>query len=505
MNVMNVLNRKIVFALLCFLLLTMNVIAQPLENGNFEQWNENVETGPPDGWVKDTSGAAAKFSASREDSVVFSGGYSVNLTWSTDQNCDLKQIDIMPIVPNEYYKFSVWLYDNDPDGKVRVYVRWEDSEGLYITNSAFSEYSSDGVSWQELSTGYVLSPPDVVQCEVRIRCYDESSWDGEAAVYVDDATFEIPSGEPRIVAAYSINTLDMIVLFNMNVDETSAETISNYELSDGVSTVTFSDAQWDGADNRKVTLSGASSSSLMGDAELDTLVVNNIEPEGGGVAGVDVEFAFFAGITPISLIQETGLDLGNTVTISAIVTAEDKVSRVWVADDAGAWNGVMVYDFDFDGLVAEGDEILLCAKISEYHTMTELIDPTLIDVVSSGNETVATVITCADLDNDLGQDELPAEQWEGCLVKILDAEIVSGPTEDFEYTISDNNNAHQVVISDDAWYNLGGNSLVLIARYNVSGVVTFTDTPQQTYKLNPRSMLDLHDLTTEADQWYLLH
>jgi len=175
----------LITALVALVILPVYALAEMLSNAAFESWVINGASGPPDNWVLSSS---SSFSATREATTVYGGTYSVNLTWTTTENRDLQQLDI-PVMADSTYTFSVWLYDNDPAGEVRIYIRWEDSGGDYISNSGFSDYSTDSDSWQLLTTESQAAPGTAAQCDVRIRCYDVSdNWGGSATVYVDDAS-----------------------------------------------------------------------------------------------------------------------------------------------------------------------------------------------------------------------------------------------------------------------------------------------------------------------------
>jgi len=293
----------------------------------------------------------------------------------------------------------------------------------------------------------------------------------------------------------------MIAIFNVDVDQTSAETAGNYEVGDGTTTATFSSAVRDGANHKKVHLSGASPTGMMGDTTLDNLVVNDVQAEGDPSGSSRVTFDLYAGLSPISNIQQSGPLEEKNVTVRGIISANDEYNQVWIQDAAGAWNGVMIYSYSFYALVAVGDDITVVAKPSEYYTMTELIDPVLFRIHSSGNTPYAAVsVTCADLDDDISGDTSPAEQYEGCLVKINNADILSGPTGNYEYIVSDDSNVNQTYVDDDVWYHYGSGSYTIGYTYNITGVVTFSF---DLYRVNPRSDTDMELVSTRVPDWNL--
>ncbi len=200
--------KKLIFALFVSALIVLTIVplyaqVEMLSNGDFESWTVNGTAGPPDNWSLSSS---SFFSASQEATTVHAGTYSVNLTWSTTSTRNLEQMDI-PVMADSAYILSAWVYDNDPDGRVRVNIRWEYSGGGYISNS-YSDYSSDNSNWLLLSTDSVTAPSNAAQCKVRIACYDISGWDGDATVYVDDASLSkvIPVGPTTIYDVQFNNT-----------------------------------------------------------------------------------------------------------------------------------------------------------------------------------------------------------------------------------------------------------------------------------------------------------
>ncbi len=152
-----------------------------LQNPGFETWTG----GNPDNW--ESTGA---LSASQENTIVHGGSYSVKLYFTSTTTQYLYQdIDINGCSP---YTISVWVYDNDPAGRARLYVRWLDSNGNYIS-SVESDYTSDSDAWQQLTIS-ANSPPNADSASVQIRLYDVSgSWSGSATIYADDVSFSLPA------------------------------------------------------------------------------------------------------------------------------------------------------------------------------------------------------------------------------------------------------------------------------------------------------------------------
>jgi hypothetical protein len=225
----------------------------------------------------------------------------------------------------------------------------------------------------------------------------------------------------------------------------------------------------------------------MGDAVVDALSVTGVTPENGGDAANDT-FNFYAGISPISNIQHIGLMLGVNVTIRGIVCADDEFTDVWIADAAGAWNGVLLFENTgtFETQVDVGDEITVVGWPYEFFTMTEIVYHFLVTKHSPGNTPWGpTIVTCAELDNGLGNDDPAAEPYEGCLVKILGAECTSAQELTFyEALVSDDGNVSQTIIDDDAKFHLLF-GMSVGQSYDVTGVVMHK---LNQYKVCPRGV-----------------
>jgi hypothetical protein len=157
-----------------------------LQNPGFEVWSGGL----PDNWGHDDSIALFQ-----EDVIVHGGNFSVrdSLFSQTQASADLYQGNFA-VQPNTQYTYSVWVYENDPAGRVRQGIYW------FPTGSSWSaDYSVDTTAWQYLSHT-VTSPSDAESALVMVRAYDIStSWDGDAIFYIDDASFEAPSTQPPVI------------------------------------------------------------------------------------------------------------------------------------------------------------------------------------------------------------------------------------------------------------------------------------------------------------------
>lgn len=144
-----------------------------LPNPGFESWAGNV----PDNWINSSG-----ITVSREDGIIHGGIFSLKDSLTTQSNADLIS-DPVKISPGALCTLKLWVYDNDPAGKLRLAVFWNSGE------NKFGSYSKDSTGWQELEMS-VNAPFDADSAKLAIRAYDvEANWDGEAVFYIDDAEF----------------------------------------------------------------------------------------------------------------------------------------------------------------------------------------------------------------------------------------------------------------------------------------------------------------------------
>lgn len=198
--------------------------------------------------------------------------------------------------------------------------------------------------------------------------------------------------------------------------------------------------------------------------------------------------SLFAQVTPIKDIQFTEDESGDSplvdqvVTISGIVTAEAYAfggSKYWVQDANEPWSGVMVYDRN--NKAAEGDSVTLTATVSEYYNLTELTDVTDFTLEKEGVFGIEPLVVTS---NDLNTDAGNAEQYEGCLVTVENATIVTPANSYGEWTIDDGSG--ECVVDSDASYFFDSSMYGSVQA--VTGVVDFG---YGIYKVQPRLAMDV--------------
>ncbi len=463
------------FAFIFFLSMSVNG-QNLLTNPGMESWTENGAGGPPDNYYVSPSA----ITAAQEAITVHSGTYSAGVTWTTQSNVEFGQY--VPVTAGNNYQLSFWAYDNDPGGRARVLIRWYKADTTYISGY-YGDYTTDSPDWQQLISISQTAPDTSALAKAEIRFYDVSAnWPGSATIYIDDMVFEDVSASPAVITdAYSISSTAMDVLYDKDMATVDP---SDYQLT-GTTTITFSGAAVDGTNAKLVHLTGASSS-MTGDATLD-----NIADDGNGT-----DLDFYAGITPISYLNTNNpggtLQNGYTATFQGIASANDAYNNVWFSDAAGQYNGVLIYDSSFDGLVAVGDEFIVAAERDEYNGLTELKNPVLVSTVSTGNTPYGPdVIAGSDIEYTIPSNTNPGEPWEGQLVKIEDVTVDSIGSTTYYYwcSVDISGTTYTFVLGDNVDYHLNNITLTVGATYqSITGVVDWNGSY---YRINPREQSDI--------------
>jgi len=161
-------------------------------NFGFEDWDDNGVGGPPDDWFKTT----ADLTATQEGTTVHGGTYSNNLTWTSTSTQSLTSNPIY-VTGGQTYACSLYVYDFDPYGRVRVIFRSDDG------NSYPSTYSTDIDAWQKLDYTW-LAPENATWVVVQLAMYDVSGFTTDATVYVDDVYLTEVEAVPDTIPIYDL-------------------------------------------------------------------------------------------------------------------------------------------------------------------------------------------------------------------------------------------------------------------------------------------------------------
>lgn len=168
--------------------------------------------------------------------------------------------------------------------------------------------------------------------------------------------------------------------------------------------------------------------------------------------------------------------MGQTVATKGIVTAVQN-NGYYIQDGNGPWSGVFVYDqTNFPVL---GDSVSITAVVAEYFNLTELTPVSSYTVLNSGNTLpAAQVVTVGTIKT--------TESYEGVLVKVENATLVTLPNSYGEWYISDGTDTCQL---DDLMFAYTG---ILGNQYDITGVIGYGF---GSFEFLPRFASDIVDVT----------
>ena len=147
----------------------------------------------------------------------------------------------------------------------------------------------------------------------------------------------------------------------------------------------------------------------------------------------------------------------------------------YLSSGSGAWTGIYVYDTTSNAVV--GDSVTLDAEVVEYYNLTELKNVNNYQVISSGNSFSSNLTTT---------DNANTESYEGCLVKINNAECTNANGPFGEWTINDGSGPVQV---DDFLFSYSPTQNLY---YTVTGLIDYSFSE---FKLLPRDADDVEQST----------
>ncbi|NOZ35790.1 MAG: T9SS type A sorting domain-containing protein [Chlorobi bacterium] len=303
-------------------------------------------------------------------------------------------------------------------------------------------------------------------------------WDtGTPGEYDWTLTFTPAATPINIINAYSVNEDSLVVFYESGLTSVNP---ADYTLTAiGQVQVNFTQASIDATHDSIVYLKAQSN-----------FTPNTIRDNLNDAGTNSTPYQFYAGVLPIAKTNTANatdtVRQGYNFTLAGIVTANDNYNQVWIQDSNNAMSGVMIFSSSFTSEVAVGDSITIVGQKALYNGATEIVNPLLINKVSSFTPSAATV-NSSDLAYSKSQDDADAEPWEGQLVALTGITIDSLNTSYYEY-FGHNASGDIICFDDDVDYHYGsGFSMDIDKTYDVTGVVTFS---YGHYKVNPRSPAD---------------
>jgi predicted extracellular nuclease len=172
-----------------------------------------------------------------------------------------------------------------------------------------------------------------------------------------------------------------------------------------------------------------------------------IEPRNDGDIGSPYAYI------PIWDLQYTTEDPPDSPYTGQVVTTEGVVYAVFsqgffIADGAGAWQGIYVYNGS-DPKPASGDRMRVTGKVAEYYGLTELTapnyptEPLVIEVLSSGNALPEPYT--------VPSGSVSQEMWESVLVRVQDVTVTDPDLGRGEWEVDDGSGT--VVVDDWGSYS----------------------------------------------------
>ena len=167
----------------------------------------------------------------------------------------------------------------------------------------------------------------------------------------------------------------------------------------------------------------------------------------------------------------------DTVLTSGIVTGTYS-QGFFMQNGYGPWNGIYVFSATYAPQVNVGDSISIVGKVKEYYGLTELTNISYLQVHSQNNPLPAPVIVTAA--------SVKSEQYEGVLVKILNATCINPNAGYGMWTVQDNTDTCKI---HNLLYSY---TPILNNKYNITGPVYYA---YSEYRIEPRSANDIQDVT----------
>ena len=334
---------------------------------------------------------------------------------------------------------------------------------------------------------------------VTINGLDSATSPFNATPGAENSTYD-PSYDPFapvIVQVHNASDTAIDIYFQTEVEETSAETITNYSIS-GVET-SGATSTLDTTDATLVHLTG-----------IPALTTDIASPYTISITGVldatynrpsDTSASFVAGVADISVIRTDGntdsipdiqVDNPNSfVTITGIVTDADNIDyrSTYLQDDTA---GIVISDQETTDLLDPGDSIRVSCNPSKIFKGVFQLENCKAIVLAQGQFATPTVLTISQLIAN-------PEQYESMLVYITGITKTNGTWPDagdfVSLSITDDGGTSETILFIDSSTNLGiaQDGSWIEPSYPVDVVALagqYSDNPTEGYQITPRDRDD---------------
>ena len=379
-------------------------------NGGFENWT----AGLPDDWELKT----ADITMIQENTIVHSGNYSAKVEFTSTSTQRIGQT--VSVTGDVLYTFNIWVLDNDPAARFRIWGYWNLSGGGSVTLDPGNLYTTDDPNWQ-LYTYQTTSPTDAISLDFEMRFYDVAPFPGLGTIYIDDVEILGPSSGAPLIANVSYEPFPA----NQQIDITCDVTVSTGAV-DSVALYYYTDFNSASVDSMPMSLvSGDQYMASLPGFNNGTSFAYWVKAWGNGTSTSTGENKVIIGIPDIGIfhtqLDADGLPLaaGYLTKLQGIVTVASGVFSTtnydfYMQDNTG---GINVFKFNIGATqYFEGDELEVLGTIDTYNGKVEIsnFDAT---VLSTGNPLPAPI--------DVNIEDM-GEAYEGRLITIDNVSLAAG-------------------------------------------------------------------------------
>jgi len=388
----------------------------------------------PDNWTGDSG-----IDTYKESTTVYGGSYSCRIDVNTgnQSSCDLSNDVTIPITAGDTYTISFWAYTSD-HVRITGVLDWDDGNSKY--SGVYVGPATGG--WAQFTYSGTV-PAGVTGVNLRLRSYDVSGFVAPETQYVDDITFESPTGTsltvtngdmeswptvsaPTKLVITSVNSglpphvntaFDVVVQAQDNSNtpqNVSSDVNITLSLETGTGTLSGTLTGTILSGTNSVTVSG-----VLYDTEETGVSITATDNSGGLASGTSTLFEVIGGPITISTLADLRAGtIGYDYTLSGevILTYQQTYRHQKYIEDATA---AILID-DNSGVITTtyniGDGITgITGTLGEYGNMLQFIptaDPGT--ATSTGNTITPQEVTINELFTNF-------ENYEAELVKIMDA------------------------------------------------------------------------------------
>ncbi len=444
-------------------------------NGGLEDWSD--DTTPVD-WDKaenvlKTSGA-----------IVYEGSFCAAQTAGTK---DLTQ-NVEGISGGTAYYISYMFFDSAQNAKSRIWSYWLEGSTTLNDNAAElrpSTYSENDTVWQYWADT-LIAPANADGLRFEVRTYNDN--DGGGIIYYDDFQVQAMSAVPvEITEAYMRHTERVQVAFNQQLPEMPQP--SDFQIKGGAYQANITDVAQVPGNNLAYWLT-VDDVPDFADLTPDTLIYISGSEQSSYL--FNMGFAFMKHMNTAYPAGHYENDI--YLTFHAEIIANDNYNSLFYRVDTGAYESVMIYSNSLVNELEVGQTAYIIGKRTVYNGITEITDNILDSVYTDPDfyPFPSYFTWAADIDETIGDDQNPAEQWESQFINIFNFTVVSYDNYDYRCRSNDDTTVF-FHIGDGIDYQFSNTPNIEVGQsyFSINGIVDW-DNNNGYYRINPRSWVDVH-------------